>query len=479
MSLKKQTFSGLIWTFTDTFFVKGLMFVAMILLARWIGPTDFGLVGMIAIFIAIGKSLIDSGMTNSLIRTKEPEQSDYSTVFIVNLIMSLLVYGIIYFAAPYIADFFGHMILIDIIRVYCLLFLIIAFSAVQLAILTKEMKFKKITKINLPSTLIGVGIGLYLGYNNYGVWSIVWMYLSTELVKSVLLWLFSNWKPRFIFSKTKFKFHFKFGYKLVLSGLLDTVFKNIYNVLIGKYFSAQTLGFYERSKQFSEYPSATLTGVISKVTYPMLSQIQDDPIRLENIYRKLIRVSFFIIAPLMLGAAAIAKPLFLLALGNEWLPAVLFFQILTLAMMLYPIHAFNLNILQVFGRSELFLKLEIIKKCIITISVIIAFQFGVVGLVWSSVFTSFAALGVNMFYSSKLINYPIPKQVKDLSITFIIAIFTALLMFVMTLLLSNTLYIVQIILASLVGIIIYMGINYFMKTSPLHQAIWLLKYRNI
>lgn len=479
MSLKKQTFSGLIWTFTDTFFVKGLMFVAMILLARWIGPIDFGLVGMIAIFIAIGKSLIDSGMTNSLIRTKEPEQSDYSTVFIVNLIMSLLVYGIIYFAAPYIADFFGHIILIDIIRVYCLLFLIIAFSAVQLAILTKEMKFKKITKINLPSTLIGVGIGLYLGYNDYGVWSIVWMYLSTELVKSVLLWLFSNWKPRFIFSKTKFKFHFKFGYKLVLSGLLDTVFKNIYNVLIGKYFSAQTLGFYERSKQFSEYPSATLTGVISKVTYPMLSQIQDDPVRLENIYRKLIRVSFFIIAPLMLGAAAIAKPLFLLTLGNEWLPAVLFFQILTLAMMLYPIHAFNLNILQVFGRSELFLKLEIIKKCIITISVIIAFQFGVVGLVWSSVFTSFAALGVNMFYSSKLINYPIPQQVKDLSITFIIALFTALLMFTVTFLLSNSLHIVQIISASLIGVFMYTGINYLIKTSPLHQAIWLLKSRNL
>lgn len=478
MSLKKQTFSGIIWTFTDTFFVKGLMFIAMILLARWIGPTDFGLVGMIAIFIAMGKSLIDSGMTNSLIRTKEPEQSDYSTVFIVNLIMSLFVYVIIYFAAPYIADFFGHIILIDIIRVYCLLFLIIAFYAVQLAILTKEMKFKKITKINLPSTLIGVGIGLYLGYNDYGVWSIVWMYLSTELVKSVLLWLFSNWKPRFIFSKPKFKFHFKFGYKLMLSGLLDTIFKNIYNVLIGKYFSAQTLGFYERSKQFSQYPSATLTTVISKVTYPMLSKIQDDPVRLENIYRKLIRVSFFIIAPFMLGVAAIAKPLFLLTLGNEWLPAVFFFQILTLAMMLYPIHAFNLNILQVYGRSDLFLRLEVIKKSIITISVIIAFQFGVLGLVWSSVFTSFASLGVNMFYSSKLINYPIPQQVKDLGITFIIALFTALLMFTVTFLLSNSLHIVQIISASLIGAFMYTGINYLIKTSPLHQAIWLLKYRN-
>ena len=478
MTLKKQTFFGLLWTFTDTFFVKGIMFFAMILLARWIGPTDFGLIGIIAVFIAIGRSLTDSGMTNSLIRTKNPEQADYSTVFIVNIIMSLLVYVIVYIVAPFIADFFGYKILINIIRIYCILFLIIAFSAVQLAILTKRMEFKKITKINFPSTLVGVSIGLYLGYHDYGVWSIVWMYLSTEFVRSVLLWLFSNWKPRLIFSSTKFKFHFKFGYKLVLSSLLDIVFKNLYNLLIGKYYSVQTLGFYERSKQFCEYPSSSLTAIISKVAYPMLSQIQDDPKRLNYIYRKLLRISFFIIAPLMLGLAAIAKPLFLVILGDEWVPAILFFQILTLAMMLYPIHAFNLNILQVYGRSDLFLKLEIIKKCIITISIIIAFKFGVVGLVWSSVFTSFAALGVNMFYSSKLINYPIYKQIKDLIVTFIIAFFTAFLMFKTTFVFSDSKNIVQIILASFVGVFVYLSINYIIKSSPLHQAILLLKIRN-
>jgi len=478
VTLKKQTFFGLLWTFTDTFFVKGIMFFAMILLARWIGPTDFGLIGIIAVFIAIGRSLTDSGMTNSLIRTKNPEQADYSTVFIVNIIMSLLVYVIVYIVAPFIADFFGYKILINIIRIYCILFLIIAFSAVQLAILTKRMEFKKITKINFPSTLVGVSIGLYLGYHDYGVWSIVWMYLSTEFVRSVLLWLFSDWKPRLIFSSTKFKFHFKFGYKLVLSSLLDIVFKNLYNLLIGKYYSAQTLGFYERSKQFCEYPSSSLTAIISKVAYPMLSQIQDDPKRLNYIYRKLLRISFFIIAPLMLGLAAIAKPLFLVILGDEWVPAILFFQILTLAMMLYPIHAFNLNILQVYGRSDLFLKLEIIKKCIIVISVIIAFQFGVIGLVWSSVFTSFAALGVNMFYSSKLINYPIYEQIKDLSIIFVIAFFSAFLMFKITFLFADSIDVVQIILASFVGVFIYLSLNYIIKTSPLHQVVLILKTIN-
>jgi O-antigen/teichoic acid export membrane protein len=478
MSLKKQTLSGFIWTFADTFLVKGIMFVAMIFLARWIGPSDFGLIGMIAVFLALGRALTDSGMTNSLIRTKKPDQSDYSTVFYVNILMSVLVYIIVFFLAPSIAGFFGYNILIEIIRVYGLLFLIIALSAVQLTILNKEMKFKKITQINFPSTLIGVIIGLYLGYNGYGVWSIVWMYLSTEILRSSLLWLFSEWKPRFIFSKIKFKYHFEFGYKLVLSGILDTVFKNLYNVLIGKYFSAQQLGFYERSKQFSEYPSATMTSVISKVTYPMFSQIQGDPERLAAVYRKLIRISFFVIAPIMLGAAAIAEPLFFLLLGEAWLPAVLIFQILTLAMMLYPIHAFNLNILQVYGRSDLFLKLEVIKKLIITIAVIVAFQFGLMGLVWSSVFTSFAGLGVNMFYSSKLINYSIHKQISDLGVTFFLAFISAMSMFVITLALVKIIMILQIIISSLVGCLVYMGLNYCIANSPLHEALQLFKYRN-
>jgi len=478
MSLRKQTFSGIIWTLADTFFVRALTFIAMILLARWLGPEEFGLVGMIAVFIALGRSLTDSGMTNSLIRTKDPDQSDYSTVFYLNLMMSLLVYGVIYFAAPFIASFFEQPILTDVIRLYCLLLLLIAFSAVQLAILTKSMNFKQITKINFPSTVIGVAVGLYLGYHDYGVWSIVWMYLTTEAMKSLLLWIFSSWHPKLIFSSEKFKYHYKFGYKLMLSGVIDIVFKNIYNILIGKFFSAQTLGNYERAKQFSSYPSSTFSGIIGKVSYPLLSKMQDDTNLLESTYKKLIKISFFVIAPLMLGAAAVAKPLFLLVLGEEWRPAILFFQILSLAMMLHPIHAFNLNILKVYGRSDLFLKLEIIKKCIISLSILVAFQFGVIGLVWSSVFTSFAALGVNMYYSSRLIHYTIPSQLKDLGQILFITLITAFLMYVLTSIIPESQLILQIGVASICGIIFYLGINYFIKKSPLHQAIWLLKTRN-
>ena len=337
------------------------------------------------------------------------------------------------------------------------------------------MEFGRISKINLPGVVLGVAIGLYMGYNGYYVWSIVWMYLITEGLKSIFLWVFSSWKPKFIFSKTKFKYHFNFGYKLMLSELISTIFKNIYNVLIGKYFTPQTLGYYERSKQLGQYPSATLTSVISKVTYPLLSEIQDDKEYLEKTYRNLIKISFFVVAPVMLSTAAIAKPLFLFLLGEEWIPAVIFFQILSLAMMLYPIHAFNLNILKVSGRSDLFLKLEIIKKVVAIVSIVIAFQFGVIGLVWSSVFTSFAALSVNMFFSSKVVNYPVLYQLKDLSLTFILSLITAVLMYYFSQTLLNTNLIVQLLLSYTFGAVFYIGANYIIKKSPLHLTLNLLK----
>ena len=480
MSLRKKTFKGVVWVFVDTFLVKFLYFIALIFLARWLGPREFGLIGMIAVFIELGKVVSDSGMTNSLIRTKELTEEDNSTVFFINLFMSLLVYSIVYFIAPAVALFYDQKILVELIRIYGLIFILVGLSAIHLAIFTKEMKFAEITKICIPGIVIGVSVGLYLGYNDYGVWSIVWMYLISELIKTILLWIFSSWRPKLIFSLEKFKYHYTFGWKLMLSSIISIVFKNIYNLLIGKYYSATTLGYFERSKQFSEYPSTTFTSIISRVTYPLLSNIKDDKKRLEDTYKKLIRTSFFIIAPVMLCTASLAKPLFLLLLGEEWLPAVVIFQILCLAKMLYPIHAFNLNILKVFGRSDLFLKLEIIKKTIVSLSLVIAFQFGLLGLVWCSVFTSFVSLLINMYYSSKLINYPIQKQIKDIIPTLLQSLITALLMFYLVNLriLDNQL-LSQLIIASIAGSIFYLGISYMNKKSSLHQVLLFIKTRNI
>ncbi|MDC0870755.1 lipopolysaccharide biosynthesis protein [Flavobacteriaceae bacterium] len=459
-----------VWSFTNTFVDKSISFITMLIIARLIGPESFGLIGSIAIFIGIGTLLTNSGLSSSLIRTPKANQSDFSTVFILNLLISSIIYIVIYFFAPIIAEFYDNTKLENIIKIYCLIFLIIASSSVQLAILKKKMEFKKIALVSVPSTLFAALISLTLAYFDYGVWSLVWFHLSREIFKSIFLWASTVWHPKAIFSIIKFKLHFSFGYKLVLSGLIDVFFKNIYNIIIGKQFNFQELGFFERSRQLSEYPSSSLTGIISEVTYPMFSEIQNDIEKLTKIYVKLIQLSFFIIAPIMLGAAAVAKPLFLLVLGDEWSPAILYFQILSLAMMLYPLHAMNLNILKVFGRSDLFLKVEICKKIIVVISIVCFFNFGIIGLIWSIVFTSLTSLVINIYFSNKLITYTIYNQFKDLLITLLLSLITAFLINLFSDLLCNNSYIIQIILPVLLGLLIYISINFLLKKSPIHNC---------
>ncbi|NJB72647.1 O-antigen/teichoic acid export membrane protein [Saonia flava] len=479
MSLKQKTVYGILWTFADAFLVKGLSFVSMLLLARWLGPNDFGLIGMLALFIGIGTSLVESGLPASLIRTKKTDNIDFSTVFYMNMAMSLVVYTLLFFIAPYIADFYGQQILVNIIRVYCISFIISAFSTVQLTILQKEMKFKKITLLNVPSTILGVLVGLCLGYNDYGVWSIVAMYLTTQVILSFLLWSTTNWRPSFTFSIEKLQYHYKFGYKLMLSGLLNIVFNNSYHVLIGKYFPLQTLGYYERAQRFNEYPSITITGIVEKVTYPMMAKLQDDKQKLSVIYRKMLRLAFFITAPLMLGVAAMAQPIFEIVLGEEWLPAVPYFQILSIAYMFYPIHAFNINVLKVFGRSDLFLKLEIIKKIIIVVGIVVGFQFGILGLVWSGVLTSFLALLVNTYYSSQLIDYSTKKQLLDMVPILVLAVSACLLMYCVVDGFNNYQNGVQILSATFLGTLFYLSIHSLIKKSPMYDLLAIIKDRNI
>jgi O-antigen/teichoic acid export membrane protein len=418
-------------------------------------------------------------MSSSLIRTKNADDSDFSTVFYVNMAISLLVYALMFFAAPYISNFYGQVVLIDIIRIYCLTFIVSAFSAVQLAILNKEMRFKRIMLLNTPSIIIGVSVGLFMGYNNYGVWSIVTMYMTTQIILSFLLWITGSWKPGLNFSKEKLKYHYNFGYKIMLSGLLDVVFTNSYNIVIGKYFPVQTLGYYERARRFTQYPSLTITTIVSKVTYPMLAQLQDDTPKLSKIFRSLLRIAFFIIAPLMLGLAAIAEPLFNLILGREWVAAVPYFQVLSLAAMLFPIHAFNVNVLKVYGRSDLFLILDIIKKSFLVFALIIGFQFGVIGMIWGSVVVSFFSLLINTHYSSKLIDYSTKRQLLDMLPILLLAGLTFLLMYYSVYLFIDYGNIVQIAIASLIGITFYLLINSLFIVSPLYALLTIIKNRKL
>ncbi len=475
MSLKKQIFSGLIWTFIDTFFLRGISFLATIILARLLGPSDFGIIGMIAVFIAIGTSLVDSGLSASIIRAPNADTTDFSTVFYLNLGTSFLIYIILFFLAPFIADFYNQEILISLIRFYCITFIISAFSSVQLAILDKEMQFRKMMLCNIPGIVIGVVTGIVLGYFGYGVWSIVIMYLTTQFIQSIVLWVFTDWKPSLVFSIPKMKYHYGFGYKLMLSGLINTIFKNINNVLIGKFFSAQYLGFYERARTFNEYPVSALTGIIGKVSYPMFSKIQDDKDKISVVYKQLLQLTIFVITPIMFSVAAISKPLFLLVLGVKWLPAVPFFKILSIASIFYPIHAFNIDILKVFGRSDLFLKIEIINKIVFALSIIIGFQFGIYGLVWASVFSSLSTLVVNFYCSKGIISYNITLQFIDMLPVFFISSVVYFSMINLIYFLGSYSLGIQIVTSIFVGFFIYFIISYLIKSKSLMLVIELIK----
>jgi O-antigen/teichoic acid export membrane protein len=479
LNLTKSLASGFLWTFIETFVLKGVSIIASILMARILGPEEIGVFGMTSIFLAIGLSLVDSGMSSSLIRTKNINDKDYSSVFFLNILIGILVYSVTFFFSPFIADFFNQKILTDLIRVYGLVFIISAFSSVQLAIITKELRFKSIMKLNLPGTIIGSFVGVICAYKGFGVWSLVIMYLLIQLITTFLLWVSSNWRPKFYYSPSVAKTHFKFGYKLTISGILNAFFSNIYNVIIGKVFPVQTLGFFDRARLFNDLPVQTLTGIIDRVSFPLISSIQDDRTKVSDVSKSILIITFFIIAPIMLGAAALAKPLFLVVLGQKWIDAVPFFQILCLSGIFYPIHAFNINLLKVFGRSDLFLKLEITKVILVSISVFVGIKFGIYGLLWSSICSSFVALYINTYYSGKIFGYSFIDQVKNMFPILVISLITSFSMYLMLMFYTINSLLTQILVTGLLGMIIYITLCKLLYPTPLILLVnYIKKIRN-
>jgi len=422
LSLKQKAISGLTWSFIDNFSNLGVHFVIGIILARILSPREFGLIGMITIFIAISQSFINSGFNQALIRKKKCTQVDYSTVFFFNLAVGVLFYFILYFSADAISNFFKEPLLKAILQVLGLGLIIKAFTIVQLTILTKRINFKLQTKISVIASILSGAIGIIMAYMSFGVWSLVFMTLTGSLFKSILLWLWNRWKPTWVFSKNSFKELFGFGFKLLVSGLINTAYKNIYYLVIGKYFSAMELGYYTRAEQFENLPSQNLTNVIGRVTYPVLSSIQDDIPRLRINYRKLIRSTMFITFVLMLGMAAVAKPMVLTLIGDKWLPSVVYLQMLCFIGMFYPLQALNLNMLKVQGRSDLFLKLEIIKKILAIPAIIIGVIWGIKIMIAGMMVNNLIALYLNSYWSGKKIGYSFKQQMVDILPSFLLAL---------------------------------------------------------
>lgn len=413
-SLKYKTLRGTMWSIVERLSVQGVAFVVMIIMARLLTPSDYGLVGMLAIFIAISQSLVDSGFSQALIRKQDRSETDNSTVFFFNIGVGFTLYFILFFCAPLIARFYDEPVLVPLTRVISLSVLINSFVVVQRALLTIKIDFKTQAKASLSAAIASGIIGIGMAYMGYGVWAIVAYQLVNLAVNVILLWRLSHWRPVRQYSWISFREQFSFGSKLALSGIIDTVYRNIYLIVIGKIFKASELGYYTRAHQFADFPSSNLTGIIHRVTFPVLCTIQDDDERLRSVYRRFLRLLAFIIFPLMIGLAAIAHPLILLLLKGQWSFTALLLQILCFAMMWYPIHAINLNLLQVKGRSDLFLRLEIIKKCIGIVILCVTIPMGLVAMCFGSVISSIISLVINTRYTGKLINVGFLTQMRDL-----------------------------------------------------------------
>lgn len=469
MSLKKQATTGLVWTFAQQFGNQIIGFVVSLVLARLLLPEEFGLIGMIAVFYSIGRGLMDAGLTQSLIRSNDVDEEDYSTVFYFNLAASALIYVLIFFLAPLIAQFYDQEILTAIVRLYCITFIIDAFSAVQRTRFTKKMDFKTQTLITIPSTIIGGIVGVTMAFQGLGVWSLVWNQIVTALIGSIQLWIYAKWTPSLVFNVEKFKDHFNFGYKLTLSGLLNRIFNNIYLIVIGRYFSAAQVGFYTRAETMKQLPVTNISNALNKVTYPLFAGIQDDNKRLKSIYSRIMKMVVFIIAPVLIIAGALAEPTFRFLFTEKWLPAVPYFQILCGIGILYPVSSYNLNVLKVKGRSDLFLKLEVYKKILVIISIFIAIPFGIYGLLWSQVFMSILSFIINSYYTGKFIDYTAWQQIKDILPILLLGVVVGVFVIICDYLVMDLVDVLRILIGGSLGVILYAGLSYLFKFNSIHE----------
>lgn len=412
--LTAKTKKGLQWSAIERILTQGIQLGVTLLLARLLGPIAFGLVGMLAVFIAIANVFVDSGFTSALIRKTDRTNDDLVTAFYYNIAVSSLCYFMLYYSAPYVADFYQQAELQSLLRVLGITVLINAFTLIPRMQLTVVMDFKTQAKISVISVLVSGLSAMVLAIHGYGVWALVVQTLLNASCTLLLFALFSPWLPRGKITKASFNYLFDFGSKLLLSGLLDVIYNNLYQIIIGKKFRPEVVGQFTQANQLASVPAMTLTGIIQRVTYPMFSQLQGDPMRMENAYRLTLKMAAVVIFPLIIGLGLIAKPLLTLLLGVQWQSAASLLSVLCLGYMLYPIHAINLNLLQVTGRSDLFLKLEIFKKIIGVAVLILSIPFGVFVMCIGLSITSYLALFLNTYYTAKITRISQWQQCKDL-----------------------------------------------------------------
>lgn len=425
MSLKSSVISSLVWKFLERIGSQAASFVVAIVLARLLAPADFGLVALVTVFIALANVFVQSGLNTALVQKKNADNQDFSTVLYASLALAALLYGLLFFTAPLLANFYnGQASLIPIIRVLGLTLFLGAFNSVQEAYVARNMLFKKLFYRSIGATIPAGVLGIVLAYSGFGVWALVGQQLMNVFLMCSIMWFSVKWRPVLSFSFLRFRGLFAFGWKLLVSALLDTGYRNIRDLIIGKLFSPADLGFYNRGDQFPKIIIANINSSIQSVLLPSFSTIQDDRIRLKQLARRSIKTSAFLILPLMAGLAAVAEPLVLLILGEKWLPAVPFIRICCFSYVFWPIHTTNLSAINAVGRSDVFLKLEIIKKCysLMILFLAVCFFRSPVGIAMSAAVAAPIGSFVNAYPNKKLLDYGFGEQMRDFLPSFALSV---------------------------------------------------------
>lgn len=472
-NIKSKSINAAIWSAVDKFGEQGVKFVLGIIVARLLFPSDYGLIGMLAVFIALPDTLVNSGFGTALIQKKSATNTDFATVFYFNIVTGFLLYFVLYLSAPLIAVFFNEPQLAILTRVLGLNVIISSFAIVQRTILIKKLDFKTQTKINLSSIFPSGIIGVLFAYYGYGVWAIVFQSLSRQFLITISFWIFGRWYPKLVFSMQSLKSLFSFGSKILVVGLMNTVYSRIYLIIIGKFYNAELLGFYTRGLQFVTLPSGVVTSIIDRIAFPMFSSIQNNNQQLLNGYRKSVKISAFINFPVMLGLMVVSKPLIMLILTEKWMPSVPYLQILCLAGLLTPMQHLTLSLIKAKGDSGLFLRLDIFKKILVTVIILIVYRWGIMALVYSSVVMSYLAFYINFYFVGKKLNFSFAKQLLDLLPYISIAVITAVIMYVSGIYISDS-DILQLIVQVFMGILTYIIINKIFKTEAFEEMTGIL-----
>lgn len=467
---------GILWSAIERFSAQGIQFILSIIIARLVSPSDYGLIAMLTIFLSIAQSVIDSGFSNALIQKKDRSDVDYSTVFYFNIGISIFIYLIFWYSAPFIASFYNEPQLTDVARYVSLNFIISAFAIVQRTQLTILLDFKSQAKIALVAVTCGGSIGVYIAWAGYGVWALVIQSLVTNFLTTLLLWCNAHWKPLLVFSTQSFKQLFVFGSRLLLTGLLATIYNNLYSLVIGKFFNSQSLGYYNRMNTLASFPSSNITSIIARAVYPIQCNMQDNNIALKTNFFQLLKISSFVIFPLMLGMAALSEPLTYILLSEKWLPASHLLKIISFALMWNHIMFLNWQLLAVKGRSDLSFKSEIYKKIISIIILCITIPLGIEAMCIGLICYSFFDIVIIIYFLKPLLSIN-HKEELQLLMPFLFLSFSMYAIITFSIAYIPNYYL-QLITGTGVGFFYYIGMAYLFKFKELHFILKKISKKN-